>query len=53
MPISRLISNIDLTHEQEHILELAFNHALRKLDLVDRRDPLCDLVAKRMIDIHN
>ena len=52
MPISRLISNIDLTHEQEHILELAFNHALRKLDLVDRSDPLCDLVAKRMIDIH-
>ncbi|WP_143130579.1 hypothetical protein [Bradyrhizobium arachidis] len=52
MPISRLIANIDLTREQEHVLELAFNHALRKLDLVDRSDPICDLVAKRMIGIH-
>ncbi|MCA1375929.1 MULTISPECIES: hypothetical protein [Bradyrhizobium] len=52
MPILRLIANVDLTREQEHVLELAFNHALRKLDLVDRSDPICDLLAKRMIDIH-
>ncbi|MDT4737067.1 hypothetical protein [Bradyrhizobium sp. WYCCWR 12699] len=51
MPISRLMANIDLTPEQKHVLELAFNHALRKLDLVDRDDPICDLIAKRMIDI--
>ncbi|SFN17966.1 hypothetical protein SAMN05216573_10923 [Bradyrhizobium sp. Rc3b] len=52
MPISRMVTNIDLTGEQQHVLELAFNHALRKLELVDRRDPLCDLLAKRMIEIH-
>ena len=51
-PISRFIANIDLAREQEHVFELAFNRALRKLDLVDRSDPICDLVAKRMIDIH-
>ncbi|MGX4768977.1 hypothetical protein ACWAUC_04125 [Bradyrhizobium guangdongense] len=52
MPISGLIANIDMSREQEHVLELAFSYALRKLDLVDRRDPICDLVARRMIDIH-
>jgi hypothetical protein len=52
MPISRLIANIDLTPEQQHVLELAFSHALRKLELVDRNDPVCDLVARRMVDIH-
>ncbi|MBB4366155.1 hypothetical protein GGD66_007937 [Bradyrhizobium sp. CIR48] len=51
MPISRLIENTDLTREQEHVLELAFKNALRKLDLVDRDDPLCGLVAQKMIDI--
>ncbi|MGX4801901.1 hypothetical protein [Bradyrhizobium guangdongense] len=51
MPISGLIANIDISREQEHVLELAFSYALRKLDLVDRRDPICDLVARRMIDI--
>lgn len=52
MPISRLIANINLTREQEHVVELAYNHALRKLNLVDRNDPICDLIAKRMIDLH-
>jgi hypothetical protein len=47
-----LIANIDLTPEQQHVLELAFSHALRKLELVDRNDPVCDLVARRMVDIH-
>ena len=53
MPISWLIANIDLTHEQQHVLELAFRQALRKLDLVDRNDPICELVAKKMVDIHS
>ena len=53
MPISRLLANIQLTTEQRHVLELAFNSALRKLELVDRDDPICAIVAKRMVDLHN
>ena len=48
MLISR---DIDLTRE-ENVFELAFNHALRKLNLVGRSDPVCDVVAKKMIEIH-
>ncbi len=53
MPISRFLSDTRFTPEQRHVLELAFNNALRKLDLVDRNDPICELVAQRMIDVHN
>ncbi|MGY4233015.1 hypothetical protein ACVIIW_001962 [Bradyrhizobium sp. USDA 4449] len=51
MPITRLMGNLNLTREQQHTLELAFNHALRKLDLVDRNDPICEIVARKVIEI--
>ncbi|WP_439369636.1 hypothetical protein [Bradyrhizobium sp. DASA03120] len=46
MPINRLLEGSDLTPEQRHVYELAFNAALRKLDLVDR-----SLVARKIIEI--
>jgi hypothetical protein len=52
MPISRLLTQGKFTPEQRHTLELAFRATIRKLDLVDRDDPVCHIVAKRMIDIH-
>lgn len=52
IPISRRISDIQIAPEQRHILELAFKHTLRKLDLVDRNDPVCDLVARKMLDVY-
>ncbi|HET7887825.1 MAG TPA: hypothetical protein VFL62_16505 [Bradyrhizobium sp.] len=52
MPITRLMEDDNFTPEQRHILELAFNDILRRLGLVARNDPICDLVAERMIDIH-
>ncbi len=52
MPIDRLISaNINLTPEQRHVLELAFNRTLRKLNLVDRNDPICEMVARKVLEI--
>ncbi|MHC2622909.1 hypothetical protein ACVIW2_004941 [Bradyrhizobium huanghuaihaiense] len=52
MPINPLISaNINLTPEQRHVLELAFNRTLRKLNLVDRNDPICEIVARKVIEI--
>lgn len=52
LPINPLISaNINLTPEQRHVLELAFNRTLRKLNLVDRNDPICEIVARKVIEI--
>ena len=52
MPISRLLANIQLTSEQRHVMEIAFNHALRKLNLMDRSDPACAIVAERLLEVH-
>ena len=51
MPIIRLLENSQLPPERKHTLQLAFNHALRKLGLVDRNDPLCEMVAHKVIEI--
>jgi hypothetical protein len=39
------------TPEQRHVLELAFKTTLRKLELVDRDDPVCEIVARKVIQI--
>ena len=50
MPITRLLMEGDFTPEQRHVLKVAFENALNKLSLVDRNDPLCDLIARKIID---
>lgn len=50
MPSTRLLSD-NLTPEQRHVIELAFNLTLRKLNLVDRSDPVCEIVAQRVVEI--
>jgi hypothetical protein len=37
--------------KQRHVLELAFNDTLRKLNLVNRGDPICEIVARKVIEI--
>ncbi len=51
MPITRFLIDSNLTPEQRHVLELAFNAALRKLNLVDRNDPVCEIVARKVAEI--
>ena len=51
MPIARFLTDSNFTPEQRHVLELAFNAALRKLNLVDRNDPICEMVARKVIEI--
>jgi hypothetical protein len=51
MPIMRLLNDSDFSPEERHVLELAFNSTLRKLDLVNRNDPICELVARKVIEI--
>jgi len=38
------------TPEEIELLNKAFNHALNLLGVVDRNDPLCDMVARKVIE---
>ena len=51
MPIDRVLRDSRLTAEEQSVLKLAFGRALRKLYLVDRDDPVCDIVARKVIEI--
>jgi hypothetical protein len=51
MPIRRFLEQGQFTPEQRRVLELAFNATLSKLDLVDRNDPICEIVAQKVIDV--
>ena len=51
MPISRFLVDSNFTPEEQRLLESAFSVALRKLDLVDRGDPICAIVAQKIIEI--
>jgi hypothetical protein len=51
MSITRLFTDSSFTPEQRHVLELAFNNTLRKLNLVDRDDPICEIVARKVIEV--
>ncbi len=52
MPVTRLLDQSDFTPEQRHIIQLAFNNTIRKLDLVDRGDPICEIIARRVINAY-
>ena len=50
MPIDRLLKD-KRTPEEVELLNKAFNHALNLLGVVDRNDPLCDMVARKVIEV--
>ena len=50
MPIDRLLKD-KRTPEEIELLNKAFNHALNLLGVVDRNDPLCDMVARKVIEV--
>ena len=51
MPIARLLQNSSLGPAEQDILNVAFIRALRLLHLVDRNDPVCEIVARKVIEI--
>jgi lipopolysaccharide biosynthesis regulator YciM len=51
MPIDRLLAESDLTPEQRQVISVAFGQVLHKLGLVDRNDPICDMVARKVIEV--
>jgi hypothetical protein len=50
MSIDRLLTDTKLTPEEQSVLKLAFSRTLRKLYLVDRGDPVCEIVARKIIE---
>jgi len=50
MPINRLLGESNLDPKQIELLNVAFNRALRALRLVDRDDPVCEIVARKVIE---
>jgi hypothetical protein len=50
MPINRLLKD-KRTPEEIELLNKAFNHALNLLGVADRHDPLCDMVARKVIEV--
>jgi hypothetical protein len=50
MPINRLLKDKSKPGEIE-LLNKAFNHALNLLGVVDRNDPFCDMVARKVIEV--
>lgn len=51
MPINRLLKEGKIRPEEVERLNEAFTFTLKLLSLVDRNDPLCDIVARRVIEI--
>jgi hypothetical protein len=51
MPINRLLKDSKLTPEDIARLTKAYTYALRSLSLVDRDDPLAEIVARKVIEI--
>jgi len=51
MPISRLLSGTATSPETVARLNRAYEETLRALYLVDRNDPITEMVAKKIIEI--
>ena len=51
MPIDRLLAGSKLAPEKIEKLNKAYTYALRSLSLVDRNDPLCEIIARKIIEV--
>jgi hypothetical protein len=52
MPINRLLKDSKLDPDVVELLNRAFDLALRSLGLVDRNDPVTNLVAEKVIEVY-
>ena len=51
MPIYRLLQNMPMGPEDIRRLTAAFEQALRTLGIIDRGDPLAELLARKIIEV--
>jgi hypothetical protein len=51
MPIDRLLKDSKLGQDEIKKLNAAYAYALRSLGLVDRNDPLTEMLARKIIEV--
>ena len=51
MPINRLLEDRHLTPERQEALRAAFIRILGMLNLVDRNDPICEIIARKIVEV--
>ena len=51
MTINRLLAKTTVGPEEIRLLNEAYGRALRAMHLVDRNDPLTEMVAKKIIEV--
>jgi hypothetical protein len=51
MPIYRLLQNVPMGPEDIRRLTTAYEQTLRTIGLVDRNDPIAEMIAKKIIEI--
>ena len=51
MPINRLFRDGKIKPEEVERLNRAYTFTLKSLSLVDRNDPVCEIVARKIIEI--
>ncbi len=51
MPINRLLAESKLGPEEIARLNAAYTHALNRIGLVDRNDPLTEILARKVIEV--
>lgn len=51
MPINRLFAEGKIKPEDLARLDSAFAFTLKSLSLVDRNDPICEIVARKVVEI--
>ena len=51
MPINRLFMDGKIRPEEVERLSRAYTFTLKSLSLVDRNDPVCEIVARKIIEI--
>jgi hypothetical protein len=51
MPINRLLAKSKLGPEEIKRLNAAYTYALRSLGVVDRNDPLSEMLARKIIEV--
>ena len=53
MPINQLLKDSKIDRDDVELLAAAFRLALHELQLLDRNDPVCDIVARKVIETAN
>ena len=51
VPLDTILKKRRISPEDSEILKQAFNLALNGLNLVDRNDPICEIVARKIVEI--